>query len=71
MTPLESVYDALGRDLARTVDFFRRVDAIKPSPNEFMKKHGIASRASVDFMRAYEAEIVKTIEAVLAQATRR
>ena len=68
---LESVYDALGRDLARTVEFFRRVDAIKPSPNEVMKKRGIAAQDSVEFIRAYEAAVVGTIERALAEATRR
>ena len=68
---LESVYDALGRDLARTVAFFRRVDAIKPSPSEVMKKRGIASQDSVEFIRAYEAAVVGTIEKALAEATRR
>jgi hypothetical protein len=68
---LESVYDALGRDLARTVDFFRRVDTIKPSPNEIMKKHGIADKDGLDFIRAYEAEIERTIEAALAKTPRR
>jgi hypothetical protein len=67
---LESAYDALGRDLARTVAFFRRVDAIKPSPNVVMKKHGIADKDGVDFIRAYEAEIVGTIETALAEAVR-
>jgi hypothetical protein len=68
---LESVYDALGRDLARTVAFFKRADTIKPSPNEVMKKYGIADKDGLDFIRAYEAEIVRTIEAALAEATRR
>ncbi|MGH8633667.1 MAG: aminopeptidase [Burkholderiales bacterium] len=68
---LESVYDALGRDLARTVAFFRRVDAIKPSPNAVMKEHDIASKDSVDFIRAYEAAVVGTIEKALTEATRR
>ncbi|MGH8649712.1 MAG: aminopeptidase, partial [Burkholderiales bacterium] len=63
---LESVYEALGRDLARTVAFFRRVDAVKPSPNEVMKKYGIASRDSVKFIRNYEAEIARTIKAALS-----
>jgi hypothetical protein len=67
---LESVYDALGRDLARTVAFFRRVDAIKPSQGEVMKKHRIAAKDGVDLIRAYEAEIVRTIEAALVQSTR-
>ncbi|MGH8660171.1 MAG: aminopeptidase [Burkholderiales bacterium] len=68
---LERVYDALGRDLARTVAFFRRVDAIKPSPAKVMKDHDLASKEGVDFIRAYEAEIARTIEAALAEATRR
>jgi Putative aminopeptidase len=68
---LAGVYDALGRDLARTVAFFKRVDAIKPSPDEVMKKHDIADKDGVDFIRAYESEIVKTIEAELPEATRR
>jgi len=68
---LESVYDALGRDLARTVAFFRRVDAVKPSPKKFMGEHGFATKDSVDFIRAYEEEVVRTIEAVLAKTPRR
>lgn len=67
---LESVYDALGRDLARTVAFFKRVDTIKPSQNEVMKKHGFTANDGVDFIRAYEAEIVGTIETALAEAVR-
>jgi len=68
---LESVFDALGRDLARTVAFFRRVDAIKPSPREVMKKHRIASDRGLNYVRAYEAAIVETIEQALAEAARR
>jgi hypothetical protein len=71
MTPLESVYDALGRDLARTVEFFRRVDTIKPSQKDFKEEHDFVSKDSVDFIRAYETEIVGTIEKALAEATRR
>jgi len=61
----ESVYDALGRDIGRTVEFFRRIDKVKPTPNQVMKKHRIVSKDSVDFIRAYEAEIVRTVEAQL------
>jgi hypothetical protein len=68
---IEGVYDALGNDLARTVAFFKRVDTLKPSPAAVMKKHGIADKDGVDFIRAYEAEIVRTIEAALPGATRR
>jgi hypothetical protein len=68
---LESVYDALGQDLARTVAFFRRVDTIKLSPKEVMKKHGIADKDGVEFIRAYEEEVVRTIKSALAKATLR
>jgi hypothetical protein len=47
------------------------VDAIKPAPAAVLKKHKIASKDGVEFIRAYEAEIVKTTEAALAEATRR
>jgi hypothetical protein len=67
----ERVYDALGRDLARTVAFFKRVDTIKPTRDEVMKKYGIADKDGVDFIRAYEAEIAGTIEAALAETRRR
>lgn len=66
----EAVHDALGRDLARTVEFFRRVDTAKPARGKVMKEHDIASKESVEFIRTYEAEVVKTIEAALAEATR-
>jgi hypothetical protein len=65
---LERVHEALGRDLARTVEFFRRVDATKPSAKEFMEEHGFATKESVDFIRGYEAEIVSLIESALAKA---
>jgi hypothetical protein len=61
-TLLEDVYDALGGDLALTVAFFRRVDTMKPSKFEVMKRHGIAADDGVDFIRAYEAAVVETIK---------
>ncbi len=67
----ESVYDALGADLARTMAFFKRVDAIKPSPREVMKKHRITSDQGLEYVRAYEAAVVETIETELAKAARR
>jgi hypothetical protein len=36
-----------------------------------MKARNISSKESVAFIRGYEAEIVKVVEAALAQATRR
>ncbi|HKA44435.1 MAG TPA: hypothetical protein VKF40_20795 [Burkholderiales bacterium] len=64
---LENVFDALERDLARTVAFFRRVDAMKPSRAAVMKQYAIAKEESVEFIRAYEAAVVKTIEEALAE----
>lgn len=58
---LESVFDALGRDLARTVAFFRHVDKIKPSRVAVMRRHRIAEESSMESIRAYEAAVVETI----------
>lgn len=66
---LESVFDALGRDLARTVAFFGRVDRIKPSAAGVMKRHGIGAENSVEHIRAYEAAVVETIRKALANET--
>lgn len=67
----ESVHDALGGNLGRTVAFFKRVDAIKPSPREVMKRHRIVSDQGLAYVRAYEAAVVETIEKTLAEAVRR
>ncbi len=63
---LESVFDALGRDLALTVAFFRHVDKIKPSSSSVMQRHQIAEAGSVGFIRAYEAALVETIRKALS-----
>jgi hypothetical protein len=68
---LESVFIALDRDLARTVAFFRQVDAKKPSHASVMKRHGLKSDRTVEFIRAYEAAVLETIEKTLADAVRR
>jgi hypothetical protein len=65
---LESVFEALGRDLARTVAFFRHVDKIKPSGAAVMKRHRIVDEKSVEYLRAYEAAVVETIRKALADA---
>lgn len=62
---LESVFDALGRDLVRTVAFFRHVDKIKPSGAAVMRRHRIAEERSVEYVRAYEAAVVETIRKAL------
>lgn len=64
---LETVFEALGSDLGRTMAFFKRVDAQKPSPREFMKRQRLKSDKGVEFVRAYEAEIVRTITKLLAE----
>lgn len=68
---LEQVYVALGSDLARAMAFFKRVDAMKASPFEVMKRLRLTDEKSVEFIRAYEAEVVKTIERALVEETRR
>jgi len=68
---LEGVFDALGRDLARTVAFFKHVDRIKPAPAAIMAQRKIANENSVDFIRAYEAAVIGTIGNALAEAQRR
>ena len=68
---LESVFVALDRDLARTVAFFRQVDAKKPSHASVMKRHGLKSDRGVDFVRAYEAAVVELIEKMLAEVVRK
>jgi hypothetical protein len=62
----ERVHEALGRDLVRTVAFFRRVDEIKPSTLDVMSKRGYTTQSGVDFIRAYEEAVVKTTENMLA-----
>jgi len=65
---LESVFKALGQDLARTVAFFRHVDRTKPSRAAIMKRHRIAAEESVESIRAHEASVVETIARALAES---
>ena len=65
---MESVFDALGRDPARMVEFFRHVDKIKPSSAQVMEWQRIGGERSVEFVRAYELAVVETIRAALAGA---
>lgn len=68
---LEGVFIALDRDLARTVAFFRQVDRTKPTHAAVMKRHGLKSDHTVEFIRAYEAAVLETVEKSLADAARR
>lgn len=65
---LESVFDTLGRDPARTVAFFRRVDGIKPSEEAVIRQHRIARQDNVEFIRFYEAAVVETIRTALRES---
>lgn len=65
---LESVYLALGSNLGATVAFFRRIDALKPSRASVMKRLGLQSEKSVEFIRAYEAAVLETIRKDLPAA---
>jgi len=62
---LERVYEAMDGDLARTVAFFKSVDQRKPTPAQLKKQLRINDEKSVEFVRAYEAAIVRTIESML------
>jgi hypothetical protein len=64
---LEEVHAALGNDIARTMAFFRRVDNAKPSRREVMKRLRLKSETGVEFLRAYEGEVVRTIAKLLAE----
>jgi hypothetical protein len=64
---LEHVFDALGRDLARTVAFFRHVDQVKPSRAAVMQRRRIADEHSIEFIRAYEAAVLETIKQALSE----
>jgi hypothetical protein len=67
---LERVFEALGGDLARAVAFFKRVDRSKPSRRAFLEQSGLATEASVEFVRGYEAAVARTIERELERERR-
>jgi hypothetical protein len=64
---MESVFDALGRDLPRTITFFRHVDKIKPDPDSVIKNLRLRPN-SVEFVRAYEAGVVEATRKALIKA---
>jgi hypothetical protein len=66
---LEEVFEALGRDLAKTVAFFKRVDAAKPSRAAVLKRLRLADERSLEFIRAYEEAVLDTIRRELAAVT--
>jgi hypothetical protein len=62
---LEAVVDRMGTDLARSVAFFRGVDARKPTPQQLLCQHAIRDEKSLAFVRAYEEAILSTTAASL------
>ena len=57
-----SVHDLLGSDLARTVSFFKEVDARKPAREQVMKRYRIRDETSAAFIRAYEGAVIETVQ---------
>jgi hypothetical protein len=68
---LEKVHETLGNDIVRTIAFFREVDEHKPSTFSVRRRHRLLTETSVEFIRAYEAAVVETIENELAKLPRR
>ena len=62
---LEKTFAVLGRDLARGVEFFRHVDRIKPSREQVLRDNGLSEEGSVEFVRAYETAVMKTVAQAL------
>jgi hypothetical protein len=60
-----SIHGLLGSDLARTVHFFKVVDARKPDTDQVMKQKRLRNEDSVAFVRAYEAAVIETIRTEL------
>ena len=66
---LESVYEALGRDLARTVAFFKRVDEAKPAGPAGAAPQRVGGEHSTEYIRAYESTLIERVRRALASAT--
>ena len=62
---VEEVFEALGRDVARMVAFFREVDAKRPASEEVMQRHGLANTESVEYLRAHERSVIETARELL------
>jgi hypothetical protein len=57
-----SIHGLFGSDLARTVTFFKMIDARRPAPEQVMKRKGLRDEKSVAFIRAYEAAVIETVQ---------
>ncbi len=62
---IEEAFEMNGRDLARTVAFFRKLDAAKPLAAAVQKQQRIDDARSVEFLRAYESTIIEKLRAAL------
>ena len=62
---VEEAFAANGRDLARTVALFRKVDAARPAVTSVQKQQRIEDVRSVEFLRAYESAVIDAIRAAL------
>ena len=66
---LEAVLDRFGPDLARAVEFFRAVDAAKPTPESLMRALGTDDEKSLAVVRAKEEAVLDTIRRQLRTRT--
>ena len=66
---LERAINRLGTNLDEALELFRRVDKLKPSPEDVMQRERITERKSAAFARAYEVAVLGTVEHVLDQRT--
>jgi hypothetical protein len=65
---LEEAFAANGRDLARAVVFFRKIDAGQPTAASVQKQQRIEDVRSVEFLRAYENAVIGAMRAALRSA---
>ena len=59
---MQHVLDTFDGDLVQALEFFRRVDVVKPEASDFAEKRAFEDETTVAFVRAYEAAIVDIIE---------
>lgn len=67
---IEEAFAMNGRDLARTVAFFRELDAAKPLAAVVQKQQRIDDARSVEFLRAYESAIIAALRNALRGGAR-
>jgi hypothetical protein len=65
---IDEAFVASGRDLARTVALFRKIDAARPAPATVQKQQRIDDVRSSEFLRAYENAVIGAMRAALRGA---